>query len=201
MLLLEGLGDTPAPTVIPVVPPGGGLIPAIADQPALIYKPVEQARGWYTLYTYARQDSPGTPLYYQWTFTPGVRPSINYVNQKPWPPQPPMGQFPTLDIARTAMVSHLNAISLMQAPAAPTPVLAAAQPMSLTALLNPAAPQVYASPFLPTPESVAAAQPSAPQPPPFLPAGVEIPAWAKQWGIPALIAGGLVTLIMLSRRR
>jgi hypothetical protein len=203
MLLLEGLGDA-APTVLavppPAIAPNTGTIPSIAGQPAMVYRPIEQARGWYTLYAYSTQA--GQLLYYQWTFTPGVRPTINYVGQAPWPPQPPMGQFPTLDIARAAMVSHLNAISLAQPPSAPTPILAAAQPMTLTQLLNPAAPQVYASPFLPTPESVAAAQPPAPPvPPPYLPAASEIPDWAKPYVFPALTAGGILIILMLLRRR
>jgi hypothetical protein len=166
--------------------------------PALTYRPIEQARGWYTLYEYSAPPEGRTmgSTYYQWTFTPGVRPAVNYVGQKPYPPYPPMGQFLSLDSARAAMVAHLNMVSatMPQQPMAPSPILAAPAPLTLTALMNPAAPQVYASPFLPTPASVAAAQAL----PEIVPAAVpfSVPPWAL-----VATAAGVVGFLIITRGR
>lgn len=170
-MLIENLGADP---VAPAA--NTGTIPAMPGTPALAYKPVEQARGWYTLYAYSTPD--GKVSYYQWTFTPGVRPTVAYVGQKPYPPHPPMGQFPALASARAAMVAHLNMVS------APMPQ-------------QPAALQVYASPLLPTPEPAEAAFTPPPAAPGFTIAGVSIPPWA----LVAAAAGAVGLMIVLRGRK
>ncbi len=197
-MLIE-LGADP----VVALPPGSGTVPAQPGQVAQTFKPIEQARGWYTLYGYwdsAQLNK--APLYYQWTFTPGVRPAITYVGQQPFPPPPPMGQFLSLDSARAAMVSHLNMVSALQPqqPLAPSPLLAAPAPMTINQLMQPSAPQVYASPFLPTAQSVAAAQAyqaAADTTEPNLVLGeVGIPHWVLVAG-----AAAAVGLFIVMRRR
>lgn len=195
-MLIEGLDADMTATGLPAgtiqKAENTGTIPAMPGTPALTYKPIEQARGWYTLYAYSSNPA-AAPDYYQWTFTPGVRPAVNYVGQKPYPPYPPMGQFLSLDSARAAMVAHLNMVSatMPQQPMAPSPILATPMPLNLS---QPGAVQVYASPFLPTPASVAAAQ-AAPNLAPAV-APLSIPPWAM-----VAAAAGVVGFLIIRRSR